>query len=146
MAVNGREYAYEDISFKLGGVGKILKIKNIQYKWSRESEKFYGTSGTPTGYSLKNYEAEASIEVTKKVAAAIADFAAVAGVAIADIPPFAITVAFSDPGGPQVIDTLPSVRISGFEQSHEAGDTNLTVTVTLDVLDPIKYGAAKSAE
>jgi hypothetical protein len=145
MAVNAREFAFEDISFKLGGVGKILQIKNIQYKWNRAAEQFYGASGVPVAWSLKGYEAEASIEVLKSVFAAICDFAALTGVALADLPPFPVTVSYGMPGQPLVIDTLPSVRIAGAEQNHGQGDTNLTVSIPLDVLEPIEYGATKSA-
>jgi hypothetical protein len=139
MAINGRQYDWEDISVVLPS-GAAVGITEIKYEDGQDIEARYGRGAVPRGYGRKNYEASFSYvldrdewEIHKLV------LAATGGGKIYDHLPFPIVVAYCNDDMGMVVDTLPACKITKFSGGGGSqGDDNVSpITCEGKILSPI---------
>ena len=139
MAINGRQYDWEDISVTLPH-GVAVGITEIKYKDSQGIEARYGRGATPRGYGRTNYEASGSFVLDRdeweKLKLALA---ALGGGKIYDHMPFPIVVSYANDNMGIVVDILKDCKITSFDGGGGSqGDDNVSpITCEFSILSPI---------
>lgn len=141
MAINGRNYDWEDIRVLLPH-GEGIGITEIKYEDGQSITARYGKGSTPRGYGRGNYEASGSLVLDRdewerfKIA-----LAALGGGKIFDHSPFEIVVMYANDDMGIVTDTLRSCKISKFSGGGASqGDDNASpMTCEFTILEPIVY-------
>lgn len=141
MAINGRQYDWEDISVALPS-GVAVGITEIKYTDGQGAEARYGKGAIPRGYGRTNYEASGSFvldrdewEPLKK------ELAASGGGGIYDHKPFPIVVNYGNDEMGSITDTLPDCKITKFDGGGGSqGDSNVSaITCEIVILSPILW-------
>ncbi|WP_446424090.1 hypothetical protein [Mailhella sp.] len=141
MAINGRNYDWEDIHVALPS-GEAVGITEIKYSDSQTIEARYGRGSVPRGYGRGNYEASGSMVLDRdewerlKIV-----LAALGGGAIYDHTPFPIIVAYANDDMGNVVDVLRSCKITKFDGAGGSqGDANAgPITCEFTILEPIVW-------
>ena len=141
MAINGRQYDWEDITVTTLS-GEQVGITEIKYEDGQDIEARYGKGAVPRGYGRKNYEASGSMVLDRdewerlKIA-----LAATGRGKIFDHVPFPIVVAYANDDMGQIVDLLKSCKITKFTGGGAAqGDDNASpITCDFTILEPIVY-------
>lgn len=139
MAINGRNYDWEDITVTLPS-GEAVGITEIKYEDGQEIEARYGKGAVPRGYGRKNYEATFNMVLDRDEWERLTPaLAASGGGAILDHEPFPIVVCYANNDMGEVVDVLKSCKITKFSGGGAAqGDDNASpMTCEGKVLEPI---------
>lgn len=143
MAVNGKNYDWEDITVTLPH-GEAAGITEIKYSDGQAVEARYGRGAVPRGYGRGNYEASGSMvldrdewERCKKSLTATDGN----GGGIYDHAPFTIVVAYANNDMGNITDTLKSCKITKFDGGGGAqGDDNVSpISCEFIILEPILW-------
>ena len=139
MAINGRNYDWEDIHVMLPH-GEAVGITEIKYTDSQGIEARYGRGSVPRGYGRTNYEASGSMVLDRDEWEKLADALTQNG-GIYDHSPFTIAVAYANNDMGTVIDILNSVKITSFDGAGASqGDDNASpMTCEFTILEPIDW-------
>ena len=141
MAINGRNYDWEDITVTLPS-GEAVGITEIKYEDGQEIEARYGRGSVPRGYGRKNYEASFSLVLDRDEWERLTPaLAASGGGSIYDHTPFPIVVCYANNDMGTVTDTLKSCKITKFSGGGAAqGDDNASpISCEGKILDPILW-------
>ena len=147
MAINGRNYDWEDIHVVLPH-GEAVGITEIKYTDGQGIEARYGRGATPRGYGRKNYEASGSF-VLDRDEWELLKLALMGNGGIYDHLPFTIIVAYANNEMGTVVDTLKSCKITKFDGAGAAqGDANASpMTCEFTILEPVLWdGSAAKTE
>ena len=140
MAINGRQYDWEDISVMLPN-GISVGITEIGYKDGQEIEARYGRGALPRGFGRKNYEASGSFTLDRDEWERLKkELAASGGGGIYDHLPFPVVVSYANDDMGTLTDTLPDCKITSFDQSTSQGDDNASqMKCEFKILSPILW-------
>lgn len=140
MAINGRQYDWEDMHIVLPG-GEAVGITEIKYEDGQTIEARYGRGATPRGYGRGNYEATGSMVLDRDEWERLKRAITQSG-GIYDHQPFTIVVAYANNEMGTVVDTLKSCKITKFSGAGGSqGDTNASpMTCEFTILEPISWG------
>lgn len=137
--VNGKVYDWTDIKINLP-YGEAILIQSINYKSSLAKDRIYGQGGKVQGWGRGNYEAEGSFTILREEFERLIEWAKGQGFSIHQIPPFEITVSYSDYGDNIRTDKLYKCLLQGemgFDISQ--GDTSVTTDVSFYILGGISF-------
>ncbi|KOY85090.1 hypothetical protein AD998_02020 [bacterium 336/3] len=137
MAINGTEYAWEDIDIVLFG-RIVVGVTEINYKIKRERKNIYGRGKKPVAYGRSSAEYSGSIGLLQSEIEAIQS-SLPRGKNLTDIPPFDVTVSYRYENN-TVIDILRSCSFTEYEKGMKTGDTNMEIKLPIDIGD-IEYNA-----
>lgn len=140
MAINGRNYDWEDIHVQLP-YGEAVGITEIKYTDGQSIEARYGRGAVPRGYGRGNYEASGSMVLDRDEWERLKENLAQAKGAIYDHEPFTIVVGYANSDMGTVIDTLKSCKITKFDGAGGAqSDTNASpISCEFTILEPIEW-------
>lgn len=148
MAINGRQYDWEDITVTTLS-GEQVGITEIKYEDSQEIEARYGKGAVPRGYGRKNYEASGSMVLDRDEWERLKLALAATGIgAIFDHRPFPIVVAYANEDMGPIVDTLKSCKITKFSGGGASqGDDNASpITCDFTILEPILYNGVPAKQ
>lgn len=141
MAINGRQYDWEDIHVALP-YGEAVGITEIKYTDGQGIEARYGRGAVPRGWGRNNYEASGSMVLDRdeweKLKLVLAG---TGGGAILDHEPFPIVVCYANNDQGTIVDTLKDCKITKFDGGGAAqGDANASpITCEFTILSPILW-------
>lgn len=140
MAINGRNYDWEDISVTLPG-GDAVGITEIKYTDGQSIEARYGKGSVPRGYGRGNYEASGSMVLDREEWEKLKNELTATGGGIYDHAPFTIVVSYANNDMPTVTDTLKDCKITKFSGAGGSqGDDNVSpMTCEFTILKPILW-------
>lgn len=141
MAINGKNYDWEDISVMLPN-GQAVGITEIKYEDSQTVTARYGKGAKPRGYGRGNYEASGSMVLDRDEWEKFKIYLAATGKGkILDHTPFTIVAMYANDDMGTVTDTLNSCKISKFSGGGASqGDDNASpMTCEFTILEPILY-------
>lgn len=141
MAINGRQYDWEDIHVILPS-GEAVGITEIKYEDGQSIEARYGRGAIPRGYGRGNYESSGSMVLDRDEWERLKEALANSGIGgIYDHAPFTIVVAYANNEMGHVVDTLKSCKITKFSGAGGSqGDDNVSpMTCEFTILDPILW-------
>lgn len=140
MAINGRNYDWEDIHVQFPH-GEAIGITEIKYNDTQSIEARYGRGAVPRGYGRGNYEASGSFVMDRDEWERLKDSLAGESGAIYDHSPFNIVVAYANSDMGTVVDTLKSCKITKFDGGGGAqSDANASpITCEITILEPILW-------
>lgn len=140
MAINGRNYDWEDIHVQLP-YGEAVGITEIKYTDGQSVEARYGRGSVPRGYGRGNYEASGSMVLDRDEWERLKEHLAGDGGAIYDHDLFTIVVCYSNNDMGTITDTLKSCKITKFDGGGAAqGDANASpITCEMSILEPIEW-------
>ena len=147
MAINGRNYDWEDIHVILPH-GEAVGITEIKYTDGQTIEARCGRGAVPRGYGRGNYEASGSFVLDRDEWELLKKALTGSG-GIYDHDPFTIVVAYANNDMGNVVDTLKSCKITKFDGGGAAqGDTNASpLSCEFTILEPILWnGSAAKKE
>lgn len=124
--INGRLYAWGDIIINFLGAPSTMATK-IDYSVDQNITNVYGWGVDPIGYAYGNKTYKGSIEMELNQWQQIVQ-AAPNGDPM-QIPPFNISVIFSNPGAPTVKDVIKSAIFTSNPMNATQGETGLKVTI-----------------
>lgn len=138
MAINGRQYDWEDITVTLPH-GDTVGITEIKYKDGQKIEARYGKGAIPRGYGRGNYEASGSMVLDRDEWERLKK--SIAAGSIYDHKPFTIVVSYANDDMGNVTDTLKDCKITGFDGGGGSqGDANAgPISCEFTVLSPIEW-------
>lgn len=139
MAINGREYAWEDIQILFEGNSEpIDEVTAVEYKSTREFKKVWGRGKDPIRLQPGKKDYDASVTILQSALEALQQNAN-KGEDLTDLPPFSIAVSYTpEEGGTVVTDVLKHVRVKEVSKTMKAGDTHMEVKLPL-VIGKIDY-------
>lgn len=139
MAINGRNYDWEDITVTLPG-GDAVGITEIKYTDGQSIEARYGKGAVPRGYGRGNYEASGSMVLDRDQWEILKGELAADG-GIYDHKPITIVVAYANDDMGNITDTLKDCKITKFDGGGGAqGDTNVSpISCEFTILSPIEW-------
>lgn len=146
MAINGRQYDWEDIHVILPS-GEAVGITEIKYEDGQSIEARYGRGAIPRGYGRGNYEASGSMVLDRDEWELLKQSLANSGIGgIFDHQPFTIVIAYANDEMGHVVDTLKKCKITKFSGAGGAqSDTNVSpITCEFTILEPIEYNGTPS--
>lgn len=140
MAINGRQYDWEDISVMLPS-GVAIGITEIAYKDGQSIEARYGRGATARGYGRKNYEASGSFTIDRDEFERLKkELAGSGGGSLYDHDPFPIVTTYANDDMGTITDVLPDCKITTFDQSTSQGDDNASqIKCEFIILSPIVW-------
>ncbi len=140
MAINGRNYDWEDISVQLPH-GEAVGITEIKYGDEQGVEARYGKGAVPRGYGRKNYSASVSFVLDRDEWELLKKDLAKDNGDIYGHKPFNIVVMYGNDDMGTITDTLKNVKISKFDGGGGSqGDDNVSpLTCEGTVLSPILW-------
>ena len=141
MAINGRQYDWEDITTTLPS-GEAVGITEIKYEDSQEVEARYGKGAVARWYGRKNYEASFSMVLDRDEWERLKPvLVASGGGGIYDHKPFPIVVNYANSDMGAITDVLKSCKITKFSGGGAAqGDDNASpITCEGKILEPILW-------
>lgn len=138
--INGREYAWEDITVVVEGYSFPLDgVMDIKYGSAREFNELYGRGKDPHKMQPGKKSYKASIKVWQSVLEGLQRSLANRFDDITDLPPMLISIAYTpEDGGANTVDQLIGVRWSEFEKGMGTDDTHSEIEIELR-LPKIKY-------
>lgn len=138
MAINGRNYDWEDIHVQLPH-GEAVGITEIKYTDGQSIEARYGRGAVPRGWGRGNYEASGSMVLDRDEWERFKD--GIGGDAIYDHDPFTIVVCYANRDMGTVTDTLKSCKVTKFDGAGGAqGDANASpISCEFTILEPIEW-------
>lgn len=139
MAINGKNYDWEDMSVMLPhGVAALLS--EIKYSDEQPITVRYGRGAIPRGYGRGNYSATFSFKLDREEWEKLVESIVVNG-AIYDHEPFTIVSSYANNDQPTITDTLKNCKITKFDGGGGAqGDDNVSpITCEGVILDPILW-------
>ncbi|HBV41432.1 MAG TPA: hypothetical protein DEB43_02145 [Desulfovibrio sp.] len=141
MAINGRQYDWEDISVMLPS-GQAIGITEIKYEDGQSVTARYGKGAVPRGYGRGNYEASGSMVLDRDEWEKFKIYLAATGKGkIYDHTPFTVVVMYANNDMGTITDTLKSCKIgknSGGGASQ--GDDNASpMSLEFTILEPILW-------
>jgi len=131
MAVNNRNYDWEDISIDLP-YGPVIGVESIEYSDSKEKEMVYGRGSMPIGRGKGNYAAQGKITLLRKEYQKLLDYCKQTGVSFYRLRPFPITIRYADDGEAPVVDVIRGAEFN--ERSQSASQNDKTITKELDFI------------
>ncbi len=140
MAINGRQYDWEDITVMLPS-GIAVGITEIAYQDGQSIEARYGRGAIPRGYGRQNYEASGSMTLDRDEWERLKPaLVASGGGGIFDHKPFPIVVSYANDDMGTIVDTLPDCKITAIDQSSSQGDSNASaMSCEFTILSPILW-------
>lgn len=141
MAINGKNYDWEDISVMLPN-GQAVGITEIKYEDGQTVTARYGKGAKPRGYGRGNYEASGSMVLDRDEWEKFKIYLAATGKGkILDHALFTVVVMYANSDMGTVTDTLNSCKISKFSGGGASqGDDNASpMTCEFTILEPILY-------
>ncbi len=140
MAINGRQYDWEDISVMLPS-GIAVGLTEIAYKDGQPVEVRYGRGSAPRGFGRKNYEASGSFTLDRDEWERLKKELAGSGIGgIYDHVPFPVVVSYANEDMGTITDVLPDCKITSFDQSTSQGDDNASqMKCEFTILSPILW-------
>ena len=141
MAINGRQYDWEDIKVMLPH-GEAVGITEIKYEDGQAITPRYGKGSVPRGYGRGNYEASGSIVLDRDEWERLKLVLAATGKGkIFDHTPFTVVVCYANSDMGIITDVLNACKITKFSGGGASqGDDNASpMTCELTILDPIIY-------
>lgn len=142
MAINGRQYDWEDIHVVTLS-GEQIGITEIKYTDGQSIEARYGRGAVPRGYGRGNYEASGSMVLDRdeweKFKLALRATSGAGG--IYDHRPFPIIVSYANDDMGTVVDMLKDCKITKFDGGGASqGDANASpITCEFTILSPIVW-------
>lgn len=139
MAINGRNYDWEDITVMLPS-GEAVGITEIRYSDEQKIEARYGKGALPRGYGRGNYSASGSMVLDRDEWERLkGDLAGGGG--LYDHSPFTIVINYANNDMGNITDTLKSVKISRFDGAGgNQGSSNVSaIRCEFLVLEPILW-------
>lgn len=136
--INGKTYAWEDISVKLP-YGTLIKFDSIDYNDSKEKEAIYGKGSNPVGEGRGNYSGEAKVKMLREEFNEFTAYAKKKSTTLYGLPPFQITVAYANEDEPITVDILPACSINKTTTGAKQGDKSVSVEINMTLLQPIIY-------
>lgn len=134
--INGKSYSWEDIGVVMPH-GEMVNFQNVDYSDGKETEPVYGKGSNPTGYGTGNYSAEGKLTLKKEEHDRFIEYAKKLNKSLYKIPPFPVTVSYSNEDQPTKTDILKSCKIAKVSQSGGQGDKELKVEYEIKILDGI---------
>lgn len=140
MAINGRNYDWEDISVQLAN-GEVVGITEIKYGDEQGIEARYGKGAVPRGYGRKNYSASGSFVLDRDEWEPFKKELAKDNGDIYGHKPFTIVVHYANDDMGSLTDTLKSCKVSKFDGGGGSqGDDNVSpITCEFTILSPILW-------
>ena len=140
MAINGRQYDWEDVHVILPS-GEAVGITEIKYEDGQAVEARYGRGATPRGYGRGNYEASGSMTLDRDEWERLKLALTGNGGGIYDHAPFTVVVAYANNDMGHVVDTLKGCKISKFSGGGGSqGDDNVSpMSCEFTILEPILW-------
>ncbi len=138
--VNGREYAWEDLTVVVEGYSFPLDgVMDIRYGTAREFKELRGRGKDPHKLQPGGKSYKATIKIWQSVLEGLQRSLKKRFDDITDLPPMMIAVAYTpEDGGATTVDQLLGVRWSEFEKGMGAEDTHAEIEVELKLVK-IKY-------
>ncbi|MDY6904084.1 MAG: hypothetical protein SWH61_05295 [Thermodesulfobacteriota bacterium] len=141
MAINGKQYDWEDVTINLKS-GIAIGITEINYADERGIEPRYGKGATPRGYGRKNYKASGDMTLDRDEAEALRN---ALGGSFYKGDPFPVTVGYANDDQPAVTDILPDIKITKADTSAKQDDDNAgAVKLDFEILSPIKWNGVSA--
>lgn len=139
MAINGRQYDWEDITVTMPH-GEAVGITEIKYKDGQSITARYGKGAVPRGYGRGNYEASGSFTMDRDEWERLKLVLSVGG-GIYDHEPFTIIVNYANNDMGNIIDVLKSCKITSFDGGGGSqGDDNASpIACEISILEPILW-------
>ena len=130
--INGRAYAWEDLSAKLPH-GDAVHFTDIGFKASRKVNRLGGKGGVPRAYSRGPLDASGNVTMRRE------EFNKLLATADTDggyfsMKPTPITLSYANPDQSTTTDTLPDCIFEDLDQSMKEGDSSLDVKVNFQCL------------
>lgn len=141
--INGKEYAWEDISIQLP-YGTLIDITDIEYSDEKDREANYGKGSNPTGYGEGNYSAEGSMTLKREEFERLLEYAKENSKTLYGLEPFPIVVSYANKDQPTRTDRLPKCKFTSTSQSGSQGDKSLSVERDFIILAPIDWNGLKA--
>lgn len=140
MAINGRQYDWEDIGLTLPS-GEAVGFTEIKYKDGQAATARYGKGAIPRGYGRGNYEASGSCTLDRDEWERLKRELTTDGGGIYDHRPFIIVVQYANDDMSHITDTLKSCKITGFDGGGGSqGDDNVSpINCEFVILEPILW-------
>jgi hypothetical protein len=136
--INGRVFDWESVRIDTIW-GLNIEVQSINYNSNMPSEAAYGRGNNPRGFGRGNLTQKGQIILNAQAKQALDAAAAVYG-GLMRIPPFPITVSYSNADQTMQVDVLPSVLFDSIGTEAKQGDTEAGLwTYDLNPLDPIVY-------
>lgn len=139
MAINGAEYAWQDIEVVMAGKN-LVGITAISYTSRKAHENVYGRGAKPVATVRGKEEFEGSITILQSELEALQSSLGSRNKGVTAIDPFNITVAYSAELGDTVTDSLLSCRITEVTKAFSNEDMNMVVELPL-VIGDIEYNS-----
>lgn len=137
--INGKVYDWTDISIMLPS-GETVHAHSITYNGGLEKEIYHGKGGKAQGWGRGNYEAEGSVTMLREEFENFLDWCSQQGYSIHQIPPFEITVNYSDYGQDIRTDTLYKCLLKdNIEFSMSNGDTSVETEISFFITGGISF-------
>jgi len=140
LRVNGEKVAWGNLAIT-AGYGEVIGAQEITYTENQEVKPRYGKGRKPIGYSVGNYEATGKLVISRdEFDGPFMDWVRAQGVENpVDVPPFDIVVSYAmEDGGAAHVDRLPTCKITSNENGASQGDTELNVSIDLNIIMPIE--------
>lgn len=146
MAINGRQYDWEDIHVVLPH-GEAVGITEIKYSDGQSIEARYGRGSVPRGYGRGNYEASGSMVLDRDEWELFR--LALAGMGegtLYDHEPFPIVVCYANDDQGIVVDILRDCKITKFDGGGASqGDANASpISCEFTILSPIDWNGVSA--
>lgn len=142
MAINGRQYDWEDIQVVTLS-GEQIGITEIKYTDGQSIEARYGRGAVPRGYGRGNYEASGSMVLDRDEWERLKDELAKSSAAgdLFGHRPFPIVVNYANDDMGTVTDMLKDCKITKFDGGGASqGDANASpITCEFTILSPIVW-------
>ena len=133
MAINGAQYAWEDINVVI--LGRIINgIEEVKYKVKKDKTAIYGRGKNPIAFGRSKKEYDGSISILQSELEAL-QASVPSGKDITDLDPFDITISYSYDANPGIIvvDILRNCSFMEFEKGMKTGDTHMVVNCPLQI-------------
>lgn len=148
MAINGRNYDWEDIAVTLPS-GEAVGITELKYSDEQSIEARYGKGATPRGYGRGNYSASGSMTLDRDEWERLVESLTSEGDGgIYDHAPFTIVANYANNDMGEITDTLKSCKVTKFDGGGGSqGDDNVSpMNCEFVILEPIEWNgrAAKA--
>ncbi len=140
MAINGRNYDWEDISVQLPH-GESVGITEIKYGDEQGIEARYGKGSIPRGFGRKNYSASGSMVLDRDEWERLKKELARDNGDIYGHKPFPIVVHYANDDMGSVTDVLKNCKVTKFDGGggSQGDDKVASITCEFTILSPISW-------
>jgi len=137
--VNGKRYGWEDVTIALPH-GILIDVAGIDYEDEKEVKEIYGKGSMPNGYGSGNYKASGKLTILREEFEQLLRDARAAGAkTLYGIPPFEITVSYSNEDQPVITDILHQCKFKKTGRSSKQGDEKAEVELEFLILGGIEW-------